>query len=593
MGQYAAPLRDMRFVLYELLEVDKHFTELPNVELDRPTLDQMLESAGRFATDVLFPLNQKGDREGCQLRDGEVTTPTGFRDAFRQYREAGWPGLDCRTEDGGQGLPHALDIVFGDIIGSANHSFSMYPGLTHGAYSCILAYGTEEQKRLYLPKLASCEWTGTMCLTEAHAGTDLGLLRTRAEPQPDGSYLVTGEKIFISSGDHDLADNVVHLVLARLPGAPAGTKGISLLIVPKYLPDAGGGVGPRNGVQCSGLEHKMGIRGNATCVMSFDAATGWLLGAENKGLAAMFLMMNAARLTTGMQGLQQAEVAYQNALAYAKERVQGRSLTGPKFPDAAADPIIVHPDVRRMLLTQKAYIEGARAFGYWLAVLLDREHRHADPAVRQEAAELVALLTPVMKAFVSDNGYLCTNLAQQVFGGHGYISESGMDQYVRDARIAQIYEGTNGIQALDLLGRKVLGDRGVKLGRFAGIVQGFIEQAQAQPGMGEFLDPLGSCLNELLALSAELGKRAMKNADEAGAAATDYLRVMGHCALAYWWARMASVALQQAGSGDRFYVAKLNTARFYFTRLLPEAAYHARAARAGPATLMALEPEAF
>ena len=593
MGQYTAPLRDMRFVLHELLDVEKQFAEIPGSEVDRATIDQMLDTAGRFASDVLFPLNQVGDREGCTLRNGEVKTPSGFRDAFQQYREAGWAGLDCDPDDGGQGLPHAMGIVIGEMIGSANHSFSMYPGLTHGAYSCIRAYGTEQQKRLYLPKLATCEWAGTMCLTEAHAGTDLGLLRTRAAPQADGSYLVTGEKIFISSGDHDLADNIVHLVLARLPGAPAGTKGISLFIVPKFVPDAAGGVGKRNGVVCAGLEHKMGIHGNSTCVLSFEGATGWLLGEANKGLAAMFLMMNGARLDTGMQGLRQAEVAYQNALAYAKERVQGRSLTGPKFPESAADPIIVHADVRRMLLTQKAYIEGSRAFGYWLAVLLDREHSHPDQAARQEAAELVALLTPVMKAFVSDNGYTCTTLAQQVLGGHGYIAEWGMEQYVRDARIAQIYEGTNGIQALDLVGRKVFGDGGARLGRFVGLVKRFAKEAQAEPGMSEFLDPLGSCINELTTLTAELGAKAMKNPDEAGAAAVDYLRVLGHCAFAYWWARMAQIALQKAGTRDRFYEAKLATARFYFSRLLPEAAYHARAARAGAGTVMALDADAF
>jgi alkylation response protein AidB-like acyl-CoA dehydrogenase len=592
MAQYTAPLRDMRFVLYELLDVERQFAEIPGLEVDRATIDQMLDTASRFSSDVLFPLNAVGDKEGCTLRDGAVRTPKGFREAFQQFREAGWSALDCHPDDGGMGLPHTIGMVISEMLGSANHSFSMYPGLSHGAYSCIRAHGSAEQKRLYLPKLASCEWTGTMCLTEAHSGTDLGLLRTRAEPQADGSYLLTGEKIFISSGDHDLAENIVHLVLARLPDAPRGTKGISLFIVPKFLPDAAGAVGRRNAVECSGLEHKMGIHGNSTCVMNFDGATGWLLGEPNRGLAAMFVMMNAARLTTGMQGLKQAEVAYQNAAAYAKERIQGRSLTGVKSPNTAADPIIVHPDVRRMLLTQKAYVEGARAFAYWLALLLDREHRHPDPEVRQQAADLVALLTPVMKAFVSDNGYTCTNLAQMVFGGHGYIQESGMEQFVRDSRIAQIYEGTNGIQALDLLGRKVLLDGGKKLRVFAGLVQAFAAEASAIPGMAEFLDPLGSCLAELVSLTTELGANAMGNPDEVGAAATDYLRVVGHCAFAYFWARMAVVALGQGGS-DRFYETKLVTARFYFSRLLPEAAYHARAARAGAKSVMALDAEQF
>lgn len=593
MGSYTAPLRDMRFVLFELLDVERLYAELPGMEVDRETIDQMLETAGEFASEILFPLNQVGDREGCTLKDGEVKTPAGFREAFRQYRDGGWAGLDCAPEDGGQGLPHSIGIVVEDMVASANQSFSMYPGLTHGAYSCIRAYGTEEQKRTYLPKLANCEWTGTMCLTEAQCGTDLGLLRTRAEPQADGSYLVTGEKIFISSGDHDLADNIVHLVLARLPDAPKGTKGISLFIVPKLLPGAGGGVGARNGVVCSGLEHKMGIKGNATCVLTFESAKGFLLGEANKGLAAMFLMMNGARLTTGMQGLRLADVAYQNALAYAKERLQGRSLTGPKAPGSPADPIIVHPDVRRMLLTQKAYTEGARAFSYWLATLLDREHHHPDPAARNEAAELVALLTPVVKAFVSDNGFACTALAQQVLGGHGYIREWGMEQYVRDARIAQIYEGTNGIQALDLLGRKVLLDGGNKLRLFGKMVQAFQEEGRATEGMAPLLDALGGCLAELVSLSTELGAKAMSNPDEVGAAAADYLRVVGHCALAYWWARAANVALKKRGSGERFYEAKLATARFYFSRLLPEAAYHARAARAGADVLMALPVDAF
>jgi alkylation response protein AidB-like acyl-CoA dehydrogenase len=593
MGSYTAPLRDMRFVLFELLDVERQYAELPGMEVDRETIDQVLETAGKFASEILFPLNQVGDREGCTLKDGAVKTPTGFREAFRQYRDGGWAGLDAAPEDGGQGLPHSIGIVVEDMVASANQSFSMYPGLTHGAYSCIRAYGTEQQKRTYLPKLASCEWTGTMCLTESHCGTDLGLLRTRAEPQADGSYLVTGEKIFISSGEHDLADNIVHLVLARMPDAPRGTKGISLFIVPKFLPDAAGGVRARNGVVCSGIEHKMGIKGNATCVLAFENAKGFLLGEANKGLAAMFLMMNGARLTTGMQGLRLADVAYQNALAYAKERLQGRSLTGPKAPESPADPLIVHADVRRMLLTQKAYTEGARAFSYWLAVLLDREHHHPDPAARKEAAELVALLTPVVKAFVSDNGFTCTALAQQVLGGHGYIHEWGMEQYVRDARIAQIYEGTNGIQALDLLGRKVLLDGGNKLRLFGKMVHAFVQEARATEGMAPFLDALGGCLAELTSLSTDLGAKAMSNPDEVGAAAVDYLRVVGHCALAYWWARAANVALKKKGSGERFYEAKLATARFYFSRLLPEAAYHARAARAGAEVIMGLPADAF
>ncbi|MFP5305251.1 MAG: acyl-CoA dehydrogenase family protein, partial [Gammaproteobacteria bacterium] len=477
MPSYTPPLRDMQFVLHELLEVETQLRKLPqHSDIDAATIDSVLEEGGRFCAEVLFPLNQVGDREGCTYHgDGVVTAPTGFKEAYAQFIEAGWPSLGADPHYGGQGLPHVVHSAFMEMMNSANQAWSMYPGLSHGAYNALSAFGTPEQKKVYLPRLVSGEWTGTMCLTEAHAGTDLGLLRTKAEPQPDGSYAITGTKIFISAGEHDLSKNIVHLVLARLPDAPGGTKGISLFIVPKFVPDASGEPGARNAVKCGSIEHKMGIHGNATCVMNFDGAKGWLVGAPNKGLNAMFVMMNSARLGVGMQSLGLAEFAYQNSLAYAKERLQSRSLTGPKLKDKPADPIIVHPDVRRMLLTQKAYVEAARAFTYWAGLAIDREHKHPDEAVRKDNADLVALLTPVVKGFITDNGYESTTLAMQVLGGHGYISEHGLEQCVRDARINMIYEGTNTIQALDLLGRKVLGDMGGRLMKFGKVIQDVIK----------------------------------------------------------------------------------------------------------------------
>jgi alkylation response protein AidB-like acyl-CoA dehydrogenase len=465
MPSYTPPLREMQFVLHELLDVTSQLKELPqHADLEVETIDAVLEEAGKFCAEVIFPLNQVGDREGCTYAgNGVVTTPSGFKEAYRQYVDGGWAALGAAPEFGGQGLPYVISSVMSEMMNSANQAWTMYAGLSHGAYNALMAYGTPEQKELYLPKLVSGEWTGTMCLTEAHCGTDLGLLKTRAEPQADGSYIITGTKIFISAGEHDLAENILHLVLARLPDAPGGTKGISLFIVPKYLPLPGGGIGERNGVMCGSIEHKMGIHGNATCTINLDQAKGWMVGAPNRGLNAMFVMMNSARLGVGMQSLGLAEVAYQNSLAYAKVRQQGRSLTGPKAAGQPADPIIVHADVRRMLLTQKAYVEAARAFCYWAGLAIDREHKHPDPAVRKDMADLVALLTPVIKGFITDNGYESTTLAMQVLGGHGYITEWGLEQYVRDARINMIYEGTNTVQALDLLGRKVLGDVGARL----------------------------------------------------------------------------------------------------------------------------------
>ncbi|BAO85352.1 acyl-CoA dehydrogenase C-terminal domain-containing protein [Caballeronia cordobensis] len=588
MGQYAAPLRDMQFVLHEVLKVEAELKSMPrHADLDADTINQVLEEAGKFCSEVVFPLNQSGDREGCTYEgDGVVKTPAGFKEAYRQYIDAGWPALGCDPEYGGQGLPAFVNNALYEMLNSANQAWTMYPGLSHGAYECLHAHGTPEQKSTYLPKLVSGEWTGTMCLTEPHCGTDLGMLRTKAEPNSDGSYALTGTKIFISSGEHDMAENIVHLVLARLPGAPMGTKGISLFIVPKFVPDASGAVGSRNDIKCGSIEHKMGIHGNATCVMNLDGAKGWLVGEANKGLNAMFVMMNAARLGVGMQGLGLTEIAYQNSLVYAKERLQMRALTGPKAPEKAADPIIVHPDVRRMLLTQKAYAEAGRAFTYWAALNIDKELSHADEAVRAEAADFVALLTPVIKAFLTDNAFEGTNMGMQIYGGHGFISEWGMEQYVRDARINMIYEGTNSIQALDLLGRKILGDMGAKLKRFGKLVSDFVEQEGVKPEMQEFINPLADIGEKVQKLTMEIGMKAMQNPDEVGAAAVPYLRTVGHLVFSYFWARMARVALDGAASGDAFYVAKLATARFYFAKLLPETASTIRAARAGAKPMM-------
>ncbi len=538
MGQYTAPLRDMQFVLHELLDVEGHLKEMPaHAEIDADTINQVIEEAGKFCSEVIFPLNQSGDREGCTYHgDGVVTAPTGFKDAYKQYVDGGWPALGCDPEYGGQGLPILINNAVYEMLNSANQAWTMYPGLSHGAYEALHAHGTDELKQRYLPKLVSGVWTGTMCLTEPHCGTDLGILRTRAEPLADGAYAITGTKIFISAGEHDLSENIVHLVLARLPDAPPGTKGISLFVVPKFIPDAGGKPGERNGVKCGSIEHKMGIHGNATCVINLD---------------------------------------------------------GAKAPDKPADPIIVHPDVRRMLLTQRAYAEGGRAFAYWIALQIDRELSHPNESARKEAADLVALLTPVIKAFLTDNAFTATNEGMQVFGGHGYIAEWGMEQYVRDARINMIYEGTNTVQSLDLLGRKILGDMGARMKKFGKIVQDFVEAEGTSEAMQEFINPLADIGDKVQKLTMEIGMKAMANPDEVGAAAVPYLRVVGHLVFAYFWARMAKIALEKQGNGDTFYKAKLATARFYFAKLLPETAYQIRAARAGVKPLMELEAELF
>jgi alkylation response protein AidB-like acyl-CoA dehydrogenase len=603
MPIYTPPLRDQQFVMHELLGAVDELKKMPRyADIDADTLNQVVEEAGKFCADVLFPINRSGDEHGCRYDAATrtVTTPPGFKEAYRQFVEGGWQGLSADPEFGGQGLPHLLQIAFYEMQYSANQAFAMYPGLTNGAYECLVRYGTPEQKELYVTKLVSGRWSGTMCLTEPHCGTDLGLLRTRAEPQADGSYKLTGNKIFISSGEHDLTENIVHLVLARLPDAPAGTKGISLFVVPKFLPEGSGRdakAGKRNAIHCGGIEHKMGIHANSTCQMVLEGATGWLVGEPNKGLQAMFVMMNGARLGVGVQGLGLTEVAYQNAAAYAKERLQGRALSGPKAPDKPADPIIHHADVRRMLLTARAYAEGGRAFAYWVALQADRQHAHPDAEQREFAADMMALMTPIVKAFMTDNGFRCASDCLQVFGGHGYIRETGMEQLVRDARINMIYEGTNTIQSLDLLGRKVLMDNGAKLKKFGRLVQEFIERHGTDPDLNEFVTPLADLGEKVTKLTMEIGMKAFADRDEAGAAAVDYLRVVGHLVYAYFWAKMAAVALARVkADGERvdpFYRAKLATARFYFQRLLPETAYHIRAARAGAASVMQMPVELF
>jgi len=596
MPQYNPPIRDMQFLLHEVLDAVPTLQALPpHAEIDADTLNAVIEEGGKFAAQVVLPINLPGDAEGCTLdkTSHAVTAPQGYKEAYAQYVQGGWPSLSCDPTYGGQGLPLVLNQCFYEMLNSAGQAWAMYPGLSHAAYEALHVHGTPEQKALFLPKLVSGEWTGTMCLTESHCGTDLGLLRSKAEPQSDGSYRISGEKIFISAGEHDLVENILHLVLARLPDAPAGSKGISLFIVPKFHVNPDGSLGDRNGIYCAGLEHKMGIHGSATCQIVLDDAVGQLVGAPNKGLAAMFVMMNGARLGVGNQSLGLTEVAYQNAAAYAKERLQMRALSGPKAPDKAADPIIVHPDVRKMLLTARAYAEGARALLTFTALQFDVLVSTDDDDERQQADDTVALLTPIIKAFVTDNGWIATTHCQQVFGGHGYIHGTGMEQFVRDARINMIYEGTNTIQSLDLLGRKVLGDNGKKLKKFGRLIAEFVEQEGTNEAMQEFINPLAELGDKVTKLTTELGMKAFGNADEVGAAAVDYLRVMGHLCFAYFFARMAKVALEKRKDGDLFYTAKLHTARFYYAKLLPETASLIRTARAGLAPLMAMDEALF
>ena len=596
MPSYTPPLRDMHFVLHEVLGITEELAKLPpHAELDEDTINAVLEAAGQFASEVITPLNVSGDTEGCHLDNvtHEVTPPEGFKDAYKLFVEGGWPALSCDPEYGGQGLPHLLNQCLYEMCNSANQAWTMYPGLSHGAYECLHAYGTPEQKTMYLEKLTSGEWTGTMCLTEAHCGTDLGMLRSKAVPQADGTYKITGTKIFISAGEHNLAENIIHLVLARLPDAPAGSKGISLFVVPKFNVNPDGSMGTRNSIICGGIEHKMGIHANSTCQMIMEDALGTLVGEPNRGLPAMFVMMNAARLGVGGQSLGLTEVARQNALIYAKERLQGRSLSGTKYPDKEADPIIVHPDVRKMLLTARAYAEGGRALILFTSLQIDKSLSSPDEAVRQQADRFVTLLTPIIKAFLTDNALTSTSGSMQVFGGHGYIKEWGMEQFVRDARINMTYEGTNTIQSLDLLGRKVLGDGGAKLKEFGAFIQTFATQEMVNPEMHEFITPLTYAAEKLNKITMEVGMKAMKDPDEVGAVAVDYLRLCGHLIYGYFWARMASVALKKKDSDDPFYKAKIITARFYFAKIYPEISMLVRTIEAGSASLMEMEEDWF
>jgi acyl-CoA dehydrogenase len=593
MPSYKAPVDDVMFLLSDVFHIDR-YNNLPGFAEATPDLiEAVLGEAAKFCEDVLTPLNRVGDKEGCRRNaDGSVTTPTGFKAAHKQFTECGWLGLAAPPEFGGQGLPTVIAQAVSEFVCSANMAFSMYSGLTQGAIAALFTHASAEQKTLYLPKMVSGEWAGTMNLTEPQCGTDLGLVRTRATPQPDGSYKITGTKIFISAGEHDLAPNIVHLVLARIDGAPAGTKGISLFIVPKFLPAADGGIGARNAVSCGSLEEKMGIHGNATCVMNYDGATGWLVGEANRGLQAMFVMMNEARLNVGLQGLALSEVAYQNAAAYAKERLAGRALTGAKFPDKPADPIIVHPDVRRMLMNIRAFNEAARALVLWTALKSDIAHRAPEAKDRLVADDHLGLMTPVIKGVLTDQGFANTVAAQQVFGGHGYIAEHGMEQFVRDARIAMIYEGANGVQALDLVGRKLPKDGGRALRAFFGEVSAYIKEHGADAAMSPYVTPLGKALGELQEATMWLVQHAMASPENAGAGATDYMHLFGLVALGYMWCLIAQAAQAKAGDNGRM-AQRLTTGRFFMERILPASSAHLARIKAGAESTMALPVEAF
>ncbi|HEB96516.1 MAG TPA: acyl-CoA dehydrogenase [Sedimenticola thiotaurini] len=595
MPSYHAPLRDLHFVYHELLDADDVLTALPGFEEATPDLvDAILEEAAKLFEQEIQPLNQPGDEEGCRFEDGRVHTPKGFREAYRAYTEGGWPALSLDPAIGGQGLPETIAFMLEEMINSASVSFGLYPGLTRGAVTALQHHASDELKAIYLPKMAAGTWSGTMCLTEPHAGTDLGLLRTRAEPRGDGSYRIDGTKIFITGGEQDLTENIVHLVLARLPDAPPGIRGISLFLVPKRLPDANGEAGEANGVSCGAIEHKMGIRASSTCVINFDDATGFLVGPEHRGVACMFTMMNAERLAIGIQGLGLAEVAYQNAVGYARERRQGRSARGPQDPDHSADPLLVHPDVRRMLLTTRAFTEGGRALAVWTALNIDLSKHHPDPELRQEADDLVALVTPVVKALFSDLGFESTVLCQQVLGGHGYIREWGMEQFVRDARIAQIYEGTNGIQALDLVRRKLFLHDGRLPNRLFDLIEAYMEPRRGDASLQPFLTPLEHALTLLRELTAWLIREGSEDPDELGAAATDYLRIFGLVILAWFWVRMVETALEDhEGRDDAFYRAKILTGHYFLQRILPQIGSLAAAVRSGARLLMEFEEEAF
>ncbi len=593
MPTYTAPTKDMQFVLHDVLKVSD--AKIPGYEdLDRDFTSAILDEAGKLTSEVLAPLNAVGDKEGCRLENGVVYTPTGFKAAFDQVRAGGWTGLDMPEQYGGQGMPYVLGTAVGEMFSAANQAFTMYQGLTHGAASAILAHGTDTQKDTYLPKMVSCEWTGTMNLTEPHCGTDLGLMRTKAAPQEDGSYKITGQKIFISSGEHDMADNIIHLVLAKIDGGPEGIKGVSLFIVPKTLVNDDGSLGARNGATVGSIEEKMGIHGNSTCVMNYDGATGYLLGDEHKGMRAMFTMMNEARVGVGMQGLAQADVAYQNAVTYAHERLQGRAVTGAEAPDKPADPLIVHPDIRRSLMEQKSFAEGARAFILWGATMIDAAHRADD----KDADGLVSLLTPVIKGFLTDVGYDMTVKAQQIYGGHGYIEESGMSQFTRDARIAMIYEGANGVQALDLVGRKLAQDGGKHVMAFFELVKNFCkDNAGTDEAFDkDFIEPLKAASKDLQAAGMYFMQNGMKNPNNALAGSNDFMHMFGHVCLGLMWGMMgkaANDALAKGASDTAFYETKLATGRYYMARQLPATSLHLTRIQSGAQTVMALDAAHF
>jgi len=595
MSTYTAPLADIRFALFDVLKADAHYARLPGGEsATRDILDAVLDEAARFTEQVLAPLNARGDEEGCRFdkTTGNVTTPEGFKEAYAQFVSGGWGGLTAPEQYGGQHLPESIGAPLKEMIDSANLSWGTYPLLSHGATEALKQHGEEWQREVFLKPIVDGRWTGTMCLTEPHCGSDLGLLKSKAAPNADGSYAISGTKIFITAGEHDFTENIVHLVLARLPDAPPGTKGISLFIVPKYKTGKDGKMRERNSLACGAIEHKMGIKGSATCVMNFDAAEGWLIGQPNRGLTAMFTMMNTARLAVGLQGLGLIERAYQSSLAYARTRLQMRALSGPKFPDKPADPLIVHPDIRRMLLTQKAFAEGGRVLGYYAATLVDLVERAPDENERKRADELLSFIIPIVKGLLTEAAVECTSHALQIFGGHGYIRETGVEQFARDARITTIYEGTTQIQALDLLGRKILQSQGTGLKHFLEEISAFC-QAQAQnAGVIEFIAPLAVATKEWADLTQEIGKRALGNADEVGAAAVDYLFYSGYVALAYFWARSV-VAAEGAQQSTEFRQAKWATARFYFARILPRTAMHAAILRASLDSLMAMPDAQF
>jgi alkylation response protein AidB-like acyl-CoA dehydrogenase len=591
MSRYAAPLREMRYVLYDVLAGEAFFAQLPGAEhANRELVDAVLDEAAKFNEQVLAPLNKSGDQEGCHWNAGVVTTPKGFKEAYAQFVDGGWSGLTAPEAYGGQHLPEIVGAIVKEMIDSANLSWGTYPLLSHGATEALKHHGEEWQREVFLKPIVEGRWTGTMCLTEPHCGSDLGLLKTKAEPAADGTYRVTGTKIFITAGEHDLTENIVHLVLARLPDAPPGTKGISLFIVPKFKTARDGRMGERNSLACGSIEHKMGIKASATCVMNFDGAEGYLIGQPNRGLNAMFTMMNTARLAVGLQGLGLIERAYQNALFYARDRLQMRSLSGPKRPDKPADPLIVHPDIRRMLLTQKAFVEAGRALTYRAIMLVDAFGRGTDAEAKKNADDLLGFLTPIVKAVMTELAVECTYHALQIYGGHGYIAEWGMEQLARDARITTIYEGTTGIQALDLLGRKTLQSQGAGLKLFLTEIADFAAANAGNADVAEFIPVLTQLAQQWQELTLHVGKASMANPEELGAASVDYLFYSGYVAMAYFSAKLVAHARPH---GDAFLKNKLDTARFYFTRILPRAAAHASAIRAGAATLMAMDEEAF